>query len=441
MLVIAVETGRPRDGCFVIPFRRVSCFLKKKQISEWIMEYDKSIKVLYSFPHKLGAQRICYAAWQHVQGLASAGAEVLVFPGVLHRELAPNIKVSPTLSRGRLRVPYKLFGRMGACVLHDWIVSRRLAALRGKIDLIHTFPLGSLRTLEVARQLGIPTVLERCNAHTEYAYSIVAKECERLGVAMPAGHEHAFNAATLRREEAEYQAADYILCPSAFVARTFLDRGFQPEKLMRFQYGCDSRCHPNIKMQNNKKGLTVLFAAGCAPRKGLHYALEAWLQSSAHHNGTFLVVGEFIPGYAEKLSKLLNHPSVKRLGFRKDLPDVMRDCDILVLPSIEEGSALVTYDARVSGCVLLVSDASGAVCEHMENALVHSVGDVKSLTAHFTMLDQNRSQLEKLRICSLRTANELTWNAAGEKMLQTYRAILTKRSASQKRSSQEVSVA
>jgi D-inositol-3-phosphate glycosyltransferase len=404
------------------------------------MQDDKVVRILYSFPHKLGAQRICYAAWQHVQGLSNAGAEVLVFPGVLHRPLAPNVKVLPTLSRGKLRIPYKLFGRMGACALHDWIVARRLPALRGKIDLIHAFPLGALRTLKMARQLGIPTILERCNAHTEYAYSIVKQECERLGVTMPAGHEHAFNAATLQREEAEYQAADYLLCPSEFVARTFLERGFSREKLARFQYGCDSRCHPAPTVRDHTKGLTVLFAAGCAPRKGLHYALEAWLQSSAHRTGTFLVVGDFIPGYAEKLSHLLNHPSVKRLGFRKDLPDVMRDSDILVLPSIEEGSALVTYDARVSGCVLLVSDASGAVCEHMENALVHRVGDVKSLAEHFTMLDQDRSRLERLRASSLRTANELTWPAAGEKMLQEYKKILAGRSAIQKFKNREVSV-
>ena len=34
---------------------------------------------------------------------------------------------------------------------------------------------------------------------------------------------------------------------------------------------------------------------------------------------------------------------------------------VLVLPSIEEDSALVTYVARASGCVLLVSDAAGAM--------------------------------------------------------------------------------
>ena len=385
---------------------------------------NRPVRVLYSFPHHLGALRICYAAWQHVCGLAEAGAEVLAYPGVLHRALPDTVKVRPTLSRGKLRIPYKLLGRLGACDLHDRIVARRLPSLVGKIDLVHTFPLGAWRTLKAARQLGIPTILERCNAHTEYAYKIVQQECERLGMNMPQGHEHEFNARILKREEAEYQEADYLLCPSEFVAGTFLKRGFPANRLARFQYGCDSRCHPHAGTRDPKRGLTVLFAAGCAPRKGLHYALEAWLQSEAHHDGTFLVVGEFIPGYAEKIASLLAHPSVKKLGFRKDLPDVMRTSDILVLPSIEEGSALVTYDARSCGCVLLVSDASGAVCQHMKNALVHNVGNVKALAEHFTLMHRDRALLEQLRAASLSTASELTWSAAGVKMLAEYRRIL-----------------
>ena len=44
-----------------------------------IMSYSGGrVRVLYSFPHKLGAERICYTAWQQVNGLAAAGADVLV---------------------------------------------------------------------------------------------------------------------------------------------------------------------------------------------------------------------------------------------------------------------------------------------------------------------------------------------------------------------------
>lgn len=388
-------------------------------------ENARPIRVLYSFPHKIGATGVCYAAWQHVKALRDAGAEVTVFPGVLHKSFPPGIRVWPTLSRGKLRISYKLMGRMAACRLHDWIVARRLRQMAGQIDIVHGFALGSLETLRAARELGIPTVLERCNAHTRFAYEVVAKECDKLGIQMPDGHPHAFKADYLRREEAEYDATDFLFCPSEFVERTFEDLGYPSDRLERFQYGFDENaCYPPAESVGNKSGLTVLFAAGCAPRKGLHYALEAWLKSSACHDGKFLIVGDFIPGYAEKLASYLSHPSVSLLGYRKDLPEIMRSSDVMVLPSIEEGSALVTYDARGAGCVLLVSDSTGAICEHEKNALVHRTGDVETLANHFSRVHEDRILLARLRSASLETADELTWTAAGRKMLDAYRKIV-----------------
>ncbi len=206
-------------------------------------------------------------------------------------------------------------------------------------------------------------MLERPNAHTRFAYEVVQKECARFGITMPPGHEHAYNEDILRIEKEEYALADYLLCPSEFVLRTFLDEGFPKEKLARHQYGFDERTYfPSSRRQAPGSGLTVLFVGLCSVRKGLHYALEAWLRSPACREGKFLIAGEFVPGYTEKLSSMLSHPSVKMLGFRNDVPDLMRQSDILVLPSIEEGSALVTSEARGSGCVLLVSQASGAYC-------------------------------------------------------------------------------
>jgi glycosyltransferase involved in cell wall biosynthesis len=391
--------------------------------------HDKTVRVLYSFPHKLGADRICYTAWQQVNGLAAAGADVLVFPGALHRAVPQNVKVRPTLAWGNVRIPYRLLGRLRACVLHDYIVSKRLEKLAGQIDIIHTWPLGALRTLKAAARLGIPTVLERPNAHTRFAYEVVRKECQHLGVAMPRGHEHAFNPAILEREEREYDLADYLLCPSDFVARTFEERGFPAQKLSRHQYGFDDKLYyPDSQKTAPNGGLTFLFAGGCAPRKGLHYALDAWLQSSAREYGTFLIAGNFIPGYAERLSMQLAHPSVKVLGYRKDLPDLMRQSDVLVLPSIEEGSALVSSEARGCGCVLLVSDAAGALCNHSENALVHCAGDTHKLAEHMNLLHEDRALLKQLRAASLSTLSTITWNAAGVKLLQIYRQILDAKS-------------
>jgi glycosyltransferase involved in cell wall biosynthesis len=379
------------------------------------------VRVLFSFPHKLGAERICYTAWQQVNGLAAAGADLLVFPGAVQRPVPPQVKVRPTLARGRLRIPYKVVGSMRAFALHDWIVSRRIEKLSDQIDIIHTWPLGALQTLKTAARLGIPTVLERPNAHTRFACEVVQRECERLGVPLPADHEHAYNAEKLRIEEEEYDLATRLLCPSDFVVKTFLDKGFAREKLARHIYGFDEKAYyPSSEPRRPERGLTMLFVGVCAVRKGVHYALEAWLQSPAHRDGTFLIAGEFLPTYREKLSSMLSHPSVRALGHRNDVPELMRKSDILVLPTVEEGSALVTSEARGSGCVLLVSEAAGASCRHMETGLVHRVGDVAALTRHITMLYEDRGLLERLRAASLRTADEVTWTAAGRKLHQVY---------------------
>jgi glycosyltransferase involved in cell wall biosynthesis len=388
------------------------------------------VRVLYSFPNKLGAARICYSAWQQVNGLAAAGADVTVFTGGLLRPVPAGVKVHTTLARGKLRIPYKVIGNARAIHLHDYLVSRQLENLKGEIDIIHTWPQGALRTLKNAAKLGIPTVLERCNAHTRYSYEVVQKECERLGVALPPGHESAFSEDVLNVEEEEFRLADRLLCPSEFVARTFLDRGFSREKLARHIYGFDETVYfASQRPPVTKGGLKMLFVGVCAVRKGVHYALEAWLRSPASREGTFTIAGEFLPSYAEKLSPMLSHPSVRALGHRKDVPELMRQSDILVLPSLEEGFGLVCTEAMGSGCVPLVSDACTDVCRHMENALVHNVGDVSTLTGQITMMHDDRVLLDQLRSNGLSSLNGLTWTAAGVKLLDAYRETIAMHNA------------
>lgn len=390
------------------------------------MSFEKKpVRVLHSFPHRLGMSRICNIAWHQIDGTAAAGAEMLVMAGDLVRPFQRPVWTKKTVASGRLRIPARIVGTRRLCALHDFLVARQLPALKDSIDLVHAWPMGALRTLRVAKQLGIPTVLERPNAHTRFAYEVVQKECAKLGIEMPPGHEHAFKADWLKIEEAEYDLSDRLLCPSDFVARTFLERGFPAEKLARHQYGFDQKVFsPGKQDAKEGRGLTMLFAGGCAPRKGLHYALEAWIKSDASKSGCFLVAGEFIPTYREKLAAMLVHPSVRVLGYRKDIPELMRQSDLFILPSIEEGSALVTSEARGCGCVLLVSEASGAVCRHEENALVHPVGSVEILTRHITRLYQDRELLQRLRETSLRTVQEITWRAAGIRLLGVYRKII-----------------
>jgi glycosyltransferase involved in cell wall biosynthesis len=380
----------------------------------------KTLRALYSFPHRIGAARICTTAWYQVDGVASAGAKVAAHPGAVARPLSASIQVRPTLARGSVRVPYRALGRYRALHVHDRIVARRLPALADRIDVVHVWPLGAIHTIRAARRLGIPTVLERPNAHTRFAYRVVAEESGRLGVELPPGHEHSFQAEVLAYEEQEYELADYLLCPSDFVVKTFVDEGFPDEKLLRHAYGYDPAIFTPGD-EGSHGGLKALFVGVAAVRKGLHFALEAWRRSPASTDGTFSIAGDFLPSYREYLAPLLDHPSIRVLGHRRDVPELMRANDVLVLPSIEEGSPLVCAEAIGSGCVPLVSDACAEGCRHEVNSLVHHVGDVDALTSHLTRLHEDPTLLPRLRAGVLASAPSRTWGRAGEALLDAYR--------------------
>lgn len=383
-----------------------------------------SLRVLQSFPHKIGAGRICTTAWHEAAGVAEAGGEVTVIAGAVARPLPPGIDVRTTLSRGRWRIPYKALGDR-AFALHDRLVARALPRLAGDIDVVHAWPLAALETLRASKRLGIPTVLERPNAHTRFAYEVVARECERLGVRLPQNQEHAYNDARLLKEEEEYALADRLLCPSEFVAQTFRDQGFHDASLARHQYGYDGHVyHPDARDANRHDGLNVLFVGVCAVRKGLHFALEAWLQSSASRKGKLRIAGAFVPEYRAKLADALAHPSVEVLGHSDDVPALMRASDVLVLPSLEEGFPLVSLEGMASGCVPLMSSACSEAVRHGQNGFVHSVGDVAALSAHLTELDQHRDSLADLRRGCLLSAADYTWSKAGVRLFGAYEETL-----------------
>jgi glycosyltransferase involved in cell wall biosynthesis len=391
---------------------------------------ERRLRVLQSFPHKIGAARICDTAWHQAEGVDKAGADVLVMTGAVHRPLPPDVRVRTTFARGRVRIPYRALGRMGAMKLHDRLVARALPAMKDELDVVHVWPLGALETLKVARRLGLPTVLERPNAHTRFAYEVVRDECARLGVELPADHEHAYNDAILAREEAEYELADGLLCPSEFVVRTFLDHGARREQLVRHIYGFDQeRFVARARTREEGDGLVVLFAGVAAVRKGLHYALDAWLASPASANGRFLIAGDFLPEYRAVLETQLAHPSVEVLGHRTDLEDLMAASDVMVMPSIEEGFGLVCVEAMGAGAVPMVSDACTDVCVHDVNALIHHVGDVGAITRQFTDLHEQPELLARLRAGALRDAPDVTWDRAGERLVEAYREVIGSRDA------------
>lgn len=379
------------------------------------------MRVLYSFPHEMARAGIGTTAYEQASGVARRGATVRVRSSRAGARPLPQGSRT-TLSRGRLHLPQRAVGVGRARAWHDRMVAREVRRHPEHFDIVHCWPSGALETLRAAAAAGVPTVLERPSAYTRQVFAISRDECLRLGLDLDRSHYAAFDERRLAREEEEFHLATALLCPSDFVVRTFLDAGYPADRLLRHQYGYDpERFRPPAPGEaRSRDGLVALFVGEAYPLKGLHHALRAWIDSGAGERGRLLVCGRILPSYGEALRDLLDHPSVEVRGFVDDVAALMRGADVLVHPSLAEGSALVVYEARASGCVPLVSDAAGAEGTHGADCLVHPAGDVATLTEHLAALVSDRDRLECLRARSLERARHLTWDDAAARLLDAY---------------------
>ena len=385
------------------------------------------MRVLISFPHAIGAPGIGWTAWNQVDSLCRAGHDVHVVTASIARPLEGAASVTTSLALSGARIPHRAIGRDRAFRWHDAVARGRLE--RTPVDIVHLWPLAPGMTATAARDAGIPSVREAPNTHTLRAWQTVGDEVERLGLTAADQTAHTVNLDHLAMERAEWDAVTGILAPSAAVAESFAAEGFAPERIFRHQYGYRPGRRRVLARSAVDRPLRVVYVGLGEPRKGLHHALHAWLASRASETGTFTVVGRLLPTYARLLSEELAHPSVRAVGFSRDVEAALAASDALVLPTVEEGSALVTYEAQAMGAVPLVSRAAGAVIDDGVHGLLHDPGDVATLAAQLDHLAGDRRELARLSANAIAHAPELTWDAAADQLVAAYEsAIRTVRS-------------
>lgn len=86
--------------------------------------------------------------------------------------------------------------------------------------------------------------------------------------------------------------------------------------------------------------------------------------------------------YARELPSMvrehgLDEDAVRVLGFRDDMPEILRALDILVLPSVAEPFGLVVTEAMASGAAVVATDAGGVreILRHGETGLLTAADD------------------------------------------------------------------
>lgn len=212
-----------------------------------------------------------------------------------------------------------------------------------------------------ARQRGAKYVCDRGSSHIRVQARLLREEHEIWGIQQELLPFSTVDPRTIEREEAEYAEADCITVPSGFVLQSFVSQGIPESKLRRLPYGVNlQRFYPSAQPAGD--GFNVLFAGAMSLRKGVPYLLQAYKQLQ-HPKKTLTFAGDVSPQIIERMKALglwpddaivLGHLSQSRLR------DVMSTSHVLVLPSIEEGLALVQAQAMACACPVIASPHTGS---------------------------------------------------------------------------------
>jgi glycosyltransferase involved in cell wall biosynthesis len=221
-----------------------------------------------------------------------------------------------------------------------------------KSDVFVCYSGAGLRTLNRIEKTAVKGIVEAVNSHVLTQQEILREEHEHLGLPLKG-----FPSREVARRVKEYELADGIVCPSSFVRQSFIERGFSPERVRTVPFGIQAPSEFKKKDRTDDT-FRVLFVGQINIRKGLRYLFEAFAKLR-HPKKELWIVG---PKTEQTGIEDISPPEeTKFLGVLKGekLDEVYRSCQVFVLPTIEEGLALVMGEALAHGLPVIATHNSG----------------------------------------------------------------------------------
>lgn len=386
---------------------------------------DLPCSVLYAISTQIGGIGLDLVAHETIRGIQSYLGKAISF-GVRATDLDPSRMKTLRFHPARflfsnLESKYYYAAKKRAT---DRVSAQFLKT--GRFDLFHAWSGSALRSLRIAKQSGIPSVLEIPTWHRQKGKLLPAKTEQEIAMENAPVPQRWLNRLLISRQETleEYELADLILVQSEKAADSFRVLGFPNEKLYSMPQGVDvNRFQPGPPPPLFR----AVFAGALIKRKGVHTLIEAWKKLRLPDAELWLAGHP----HDEMKSYLLDLPdNVKVLGFTKDVEKVYQAGSVHIFPSSLEGSAKTTYEAAACGLAQITTREAGDVVVDGLNGFIIPPNDVEALASAIRQLYERPDLVRSFGAAArARVVENFTWDHFRERVVGAYRSVMTRASA------------
>jgi glycosyltransferase involved in cell wall biosynthesis len=309
--------------------------------------------------------------------------------------------------------------RPGGLASVDWVyrdfdrhVARTIASMRRphRVQTVYAYEDAAECTFEAAAATGKARVYELPIAYWRTVQRILRDEAERLPAWRRTIHGLADSATKLERKDHELDLADVIVVPSRFVLESLPDSIRARKRLVLAPFGSPAPRHVDHENRRRPNGpLRLLFAGAMTQRKGLG-DLFAAMRLLDRRDIELVVLGalnapiEFYRSQYAHFTYVGTRPHAEVL-------DVMRSCDVLALPSLAEGRALVQQEALACGLPLIVTANAGAddLIDEGRTGFLVPIRSPEAIAERIAWIADHRDALADMRHHTIRKALETGW--------------------------------
>ena len=173
--------------------------------------------------------------------------------------------------------------------------------------------------------------------------------------------------------------------------------------------------------EHKSKDKVITFLGRITMQKGPEYFVEAAAKVlKNNHNVRFVMAGS-----GDMMDKMIQLGIADRFhfpGFQrgKQVYEMLKASDVYVMPSVSEPFGISPLEAMQMGCPSIISKQSGCA-EILDNVIKTDYWDIDAMADAMNAIITYPAMYEQLRQDGLEEVNKITWDKAGQKVIDIYK--------------------